>query len=120
MNAFEPITRLLPTGLRSLLKAPPPSEPALRLANILGVDAAELERVRMGPRYHYRPFTIGKSDGRERRILAPSPALKSLQRRFLDNYLSALPVHFSATAFHAGCSIVRNARRHARQVLIAT
>jgi hypothetical protein len=74
----------------------------------------------MGPRYHYRPFTIAKPDGRERRILAPSPALKTLQRRLLDGYLAHLPVHSSATAFRPGYTIVYNARCHARQTLIAT
>jgi hypothetical protein len=74
----------------------------------------------MGNRYHYRPFTISKRDGSERRLLAPSPHLKTLQRRLLDNYLSQLPAHACATGFRPGCSIVDNARIHARQQLIAT
>jgi hypothetical protein len=74
----------------------------------------------MGPRFHYRPFSIAKPDGRERRLLAPSPALKTLQRRLLDHYLAQIPVHACAMAFRPGSSIVHNARAHARQRLIAT
>ncbi|MBI3409583.1 MAG: RNA-directed DNA polymerase [Planctomycetes bacterium] len=121
MNALEPLIRLLPPTLRSLL-CPPRigSEQLQRLAQILGVDATELASMRMGARYHYRPFSVAKADGRPRRLLAPSPALKKLQRRFLDEYLAQLPVHHCATAFRSGFSIVDNARRHARQTVFAT
>jgi hypothetical protein len=61
-----------------------------------------------------------KPDGRPRRLLAPSPALKRLQRRLLDNYLAGLPAHPCATAFGPGASIVRNARAHSRGALVAT
>jgi len=117
MNAFEAITRLLPPGLRL---PPAPSEQSQTLAEILRVTSAELTGIRMGGRYYYRPFTIKKPDGRERRILAPSPALKQLQRRLLDGHLARLPVHPCATAFRAGASIFHNARCHARQTWIAT
>src|SRR4051794_34519368 len=121
MKPFEPLTRLLPAGSPPLVARPwPPSEQAQRLAGILGVDAGELASIHLGARFHYRPFTITKPDGRERRLLAPSPALKMLQRRLLDRYLARLPVHACATAFRPGSSIVRNARAHARQTLIAT
>jgi hypothetical protein len=121
MNAFASLTRMLPAGLRLLLTPPyARSEQAQFLATLLQVEVGELASIRMGPRYHYRPFTIAKRDGRERRLLAPSPALKTLQRRLLDNYLAPLPVHASATAFRAVSSIVHNARAHARQQLIAT
>ncbi len=118
MNPLQPITRLVPASLRSLLA--PHSEQMQRLAGLLGLDVGELAALRMGPRYHYRPFAIAKTDGRQRRILAPSPALKVLQRRLLDAYLGRLPVHACATAFRPGLSIVDNARRHAHQTLIAT
>ncbi|MBL8798164.1 MAG: RNA-directed DNA polymerase [Planctomycetia bacterium] len=116
LNPGELLTRLLPNCL--LGQAATPS--AQRLADLLGIDVRELPAVRLGPRYHYRPFTIRKPDGRERRLLAPSPALKVLQRRLLDRYLAALPLHAAATAFHAGASNVLNARRHAHGRLIAT
>jgi hypothetical protein len=120
MNAFEPLTRLLPASLRSLVSPRGRSKGAQRLARLLNVADSEIELIRLGPRHHYRPFTIAKRDGRERRILAPSPALKQLQRRLLHQYLGQLPVHFCATAFRVGLSIVQNASRHARQRLIAS
>jgi hypothetical protein len=118
---FEPLTRLLPAGLRLLL-APPRvrSEQAQRLADILQVDVGELASIRLGARFHYRPFTVVKPDGRQRRLLAPSPALKRLQRRLLDHYLAPIPAHPCATAFRRGSSVVHNARAHAWQRLIAT
>jgi hypothetical protein len=91
-----------------------------RLARYLGLSTRELAGVRLGPRYHYRSFKIQKPDGRERRILAPSPALKKLQRQLLAKYLSTLKIHPAATAFFPGASIAGNARRHAGRALIAT
>src|SRR5262249_38020199 len=120
MNAMEPLSRLIPASLRSLLSPPSHSGQAQRLAEILGVNAGELASIRMGPRYHYRPFTITKPDGRERRILAPSPALKTVQRQLLVRFLQRLPVHACASAFRSGWSIRDNARRSAGQTLIAT
>lgn len=112
----------LPETIRALFTPPssPPSESARKLARILKIPAGELYTVRLGRRYHYRPFSIAKRDGRERRILAPSPALKELQRRLLRRYLQHLPVHPAATAFTPGSSIAHNARLHAGQALIAT
>jgi RNA-directed DNA polymerase len=121
MNPLEPLIRLVPAGLRSSLTPPRgPSEQARRLAEILGVDAGELDAIRMGPRFHYRPFAVAKPDGRERRLLAPSPALKRLQRALLVNYLAGLPIHPCATAFYPGASTVLNVAPHARSRLIAT
>src|SRR5262249_18270480 len=105
---------------RRLASPAVPSEQTWRLAVILDVPPGDLASLRLGPRLHYRPLTIPKPDGRDRRLLAPSPALKALQRRLLDNYLAHLPAHACATAFRPGSSIVRNARVHARQRLIAT
>jgi hypothetical protein len=63
---------------------------------------------------------FAKANGRERRLLAPSPALKRLQRELLVKYLSRLPIHPCATAFFPGASTVLNARPHASRRLIAT
>lgn len=91
-----------------------------QLASLLRVGTNELKQIRLGPRYHYRPFTIQKPDGRERRILAPSPALKQLQHNFLRGYLAKQPRHPAATAFYRGASILHNAQMHAGQALVAT
>lgn len=121
MNPLDPLIRLVPAGLRPMLTpSRPPSGQARRLAEILGVDAGGLDSIRIGPRFHYRPFTIAKPDGRERRLLAPSPTLKRLQRSLLGNYLARLPIHPCATAYYPGASTVLNARPHARSELIAT
>lgn len=120
MNPLEPLTRWIPASLRRLATAGERDRQMRRLAEVLRVEVGELSAVRLGTRYHYRPFTTAKADGRERRILAPSPPLKGLQRRLLDNYLATLPVSPHATAFRRGGSIVHNARRHANQRLIAT
>jgi len=121
VNPLWPLYRFVPRSLRALWEpARPFPEQALRLARLLQIPPSELVAVRLGPRYHYRPFAILKSDGRERRILAPSPALKTLQRRLLGNYLAKLPVHPAALGFRPGASIVTNAQRHAGQTWIAT
>jgi hypothetical protein len=120
MNPFDPLIRLVPTAWRPLVTPRrTPSEQARRLAEILEVDPGGLDAIRLGPRFHYRPFTITKPDGRERRLLAPSPALKRLQRALLVNYLARLPVHHCATAYFHGASTVLNARPHARSGLVA-
>ncbi len=112
----------LPRLIRALFESPSnfPSEGEYKLARILQLPVQELPTLRLGRRYHYRPFSVAKRDGRERRILAPSPALKELQRRLLHNYLASLPIHPAAMAFTANASIVSNAQRHAGQAVIAT
>ena len=91
----------IPQLVRTLLAQP--AEPkagspgAVKLARLLKIPVDELAHVRMGHRYHYRPFAIPKKDGRERQILAPSPALKELQQRLLRRHLAFLPVHPAAT-----------------------
>jgi hypothetical protein len=121
MNPLDPLIRLVPAGLLSSLTPPrASSDQARHLAEILRIEPGELEAIRLGPRFHYRPFTIAKPDGRERRVLAPSPGLKRLQRALLVNYLAGLPVHPCATAYYTGASTILNARPHARSRLIAT
>lgn len=121
MMPWHPLYRLLPRTLRAVWEPQQTWEAsALKLAQILAVSPGELTSVRLGRRYHYRPFTIRKRDRRVRRLLAPSPALKTLQRRLLHSYLTRLPIHPAATAFAPGSSIVVNAHHHAGQKWIAT
>lgn len=113
----------LPQFLRTIL-IPSVRQPAAegidKLASILQMAPEQLEQIGLGALYHYRPFTVPKADGRPRSILAPSPALKELQRRLLHRHLSHLPVHPAATAFMPGGSVIVNARQHLRQAVIAT
>ncbi|MCP4540335.1 MAG: RNA-directed DNA polymerase [Chloroflexi bacterium] len=71
-------------------------------------------------RYHYRPFRRAKRDGSQRRIYAPSPDLKALQRSLLRGYLDQLPVHPAATGFRRGMSVADNARQHLGQAVVVT
>ncbi|MHC4949226.1 MAG: reverse transcriptase family protein, partial [Planctomycetota bacterium] len=67
----------------------------------------------------YRAFDIPKRDGRgRRRILAPAPELKAVQRRILRRVLALLVAHPAATGFERGQSIVTNARRHAGRAVV--
>ena len=68
--------------------------------------------------YEYNRFTIPKRRGGLRRIEAPGPRLKHLQRRVLQRLLNPLPQPPSATAFVPGRSIVDNARPHVGQGVV--
>jgi len=84
------------------------------LARRLDVDKSELRRIE--PRY--REFTIPKRSGGERRILAPEPELKTLQRRILRRLLARLRVHGAAMGFERDRSIVTNALAHRGQAVV--
>lgn len=84
------------------------------LARRLDVEVARLRA--MQPQY--REFTIPKRSGGRRRILAPKPELKTLQRRILRRLLGRLKVHSAAMGFQRGRSIVTNARAHQGQAVV--
>ena len=84
------------------------------LAARLKFGVEELRSVE--PRYH--EFRIAKRSGGQRRILAPAPELKSLQRRLHRRLLARLPVHPAAVGFRRGESIVTHARRHQGQAAV--
>ncbi|MFC1601655.1 RNA-directed DNA polymerase, partial [Candidatus Sumerlaeota bacterium] len=65
------------------------------LARRLGMPQAELLAVTPA----YREFDIAKRGGGKRRILAPEPELKALQRRILRRLLGRLATHPAATGF---------------------
>jgi RNA-directed DNA polymerase len=68
---------------------------------------------------HYRRFLIPKKTGGTRRISAPLPRLKALQRWVLQEVLSKVPVHDAAHGFVPGRSIVTNAQPHVgRRVVV--
>jgi RNA-directed DNA polymerase len=84
------------------------------LARRLGIDAGQLSATRPA----YTEFTIPKRSGGTRRILAPSPDLKALQRQILRRLLDRLKVHSAATGFQKGHSIVTNAVFHAGRAVV--
>jgi len=84
------------------------------LARRLDIDKAQLRRLRA----QYHEFTIPKRSGGKRRILAPEPGLKTLQRRILRRLLARLRVHEAAMGFERGRSIVTNARAHRGQAVV--
>jgi RNA-directed DNA polymerase len=84
------------------------------LARRLSLSADELRAVQ--PAYH--EFTIPKRSGGTRRICAPAPPLKALQRRICRRLLRRLRAHPCATGFERGHSIVTHAAFHARQAIV--
>lgn len=60
----------------------------------------------------YKKFYIPKRNGKKRLIAQPTPAIKSLQRIAIQEYLLKLPVHPSATAYIKGIGIKKNALEH--------
>lgn len=64
---------------------------------------------------HYRPVTVARRDGTSRRLLAPDPLLKSIQRNLLRHVLAERAVSPHATAYHPGASTLANARPHVGQ-----
>ena len=67
----------------------------------------------------YTAFTVAKRSGGTRRILAPGPELKLVQRWILDHVLAGLDLHGAAHGFRAGRSVLSNAAVHAgRHVVV--
>ncbi len=66
----------------------------------------------------YVEFSVPKRRGGERRLAAPWPELRGVQRRLLDGFFAGLPLHPAATAFFAGSSVVKNAAPHVGRALV--
>jgi len=125
MSAVATLTRLA----RCLFVAPAPargqvSPDLLRLSRLLRLPPSILLGFRPPgrpeARYHYCPFSRAKRDGGRRRIYAPSPDLKALQRTLLRRYLDRLPVHPAVTGFRPGFSVADHARAHLGQAVVVT
>jgi hypothetical protein len=91
-----------------------PGLPLSELARRLKITEDELRQIQ--PVYH--EFAIPKRSGGQRRIFAPSPELKTIQRRVLRRILSRLKCHPAAKGFERGQSIVTNALPHVGQAVI--
>jgi len=95
----------------------PPRRTGLGLMDLsrrLGLAVSDLQRTPV----QYDEFTLPKRGGGVRRILAPRPRLKALQRRILRRLLGRLKAHPAATGFERGKSIVTNARVHAGAAVV--
>lgn len=72
------------------------------------------------PVWHYKQYSVPKRSGLGyRKLLAPSPELKSLQRRVLRGILDKVPPSPSAHGFIHDRSIVTGARVHIGHTFIA-
>ncbi len=87
---------------------------ANELANRLGISVDQLRSIH--PTYHR--FNLPKRSGRPRRISAPVPQLKELQRRALKRVLRRLRVHPAVMGFERGRSIVHNAAAHVGSAVV--
>ncbi|MDH3583591.1 MAG: reverse transcriptase family protein [Phycisphaerae bacterium] len=97
----------------------------LGLADDAGLDLEELSRrldlpaaTVKGTAVCYSAFDVPKRSGGRRRIQAPSPELKQLQRRLLRRVLGRLPTHPAAVGFEAGHSIATHASAHVGQAVV--
>ena len=70
------------------------------------------------PETHYTIWTIPKRSGGERRLHAPKPITRWVQRWILQNILERVPVSDAAHGFVKGRSIVTNAARHTGRALV--
>ncbi len=84
------------------------------LARRLDVPEDALQNLRPS----YQEFSIPKRAGGMRRIHAPDPHLKALQRRILRRLLQRLPLHPCATGFRKGHSIASHAAFHAGKAVV--
>jgi len=66
----------------------------------------------------YSEFTIPKRSGGSRRILAPTPETKDIQRCLLRRLLGKLRAHPAANGFEKGRSIVTNAVEHVGKAVV--
>jgi RNA-directed DNA polymerase len=92
----------------------PPGLGVDELARRLGLTVEQLRAVKPS----YREFAVPKRSGGKRRILAPEPELKALQRRILHRLLRRLKAHPVATGFERGHSIVTNALCHVGKAVV--
>jgi RNA-directed DNA polymerase len=112
MGLFDFLKRLIQPEDEGELSRP--GLPLSELAGRLKMTEEELRRVE--PIYH--EFVIPKRSGGQRRIYAPAPELKAVQRRILRRVLARLKCHPAAKGFERGQSIVTNARPHVHQAVV--
>jgi hypothetical protein len=84
------------------------------LAARLGMTVSALRAVPV----EYREFSIPKRDGTMRRLAAPGPELKRVQRLILRRVLGRLRVHQAVVGFERGLSFVDHARAHCGRAIV--
>lgn len=67
---------------------------------------------------NYKIYKIKKNNGKYRKIYAPSPLLKLIQRRILTHILETKTISKYATAYHKNLSLKDNASPHINQKII--
>jgi hypothetical protein len=85
------------------------------VAKLVGVEEEALTRLMRpgtGPGSGYVEFEIPKAKGGTRRIAAPRPELRRVQRALLEQILAKVPLHDACHGFVAGRSTVSNATPH--------
>jgi RNA-directed DNA polymerase len=78
-----------------------------------GLSESDIVRIVSNAPLRYKNYTIPKRHGGDRIISQPARELKVLQRILIQEFLSKLPIHRSATAYRVGISIKHNALAHA-------
>ncbi|MBD9647294.1 RNA-directed DNA polymerase [Ensifer sp. ENS09] len=89
------------------------SEIIEKLVAASGLNPFVVRRILATAPRRYKEFSVPKRNGGKRKIAQPAKELKILQRAFVDEFLSELPIHPAATAYRAETSIKDNAERHA-------
>ena len=115
MGLLELFMRLL--GQKSGGRDLPPAQQGhdtAELARRLGMTEAQLR----GIDAQYHMFSIAKRRGGTRTIMAPAPALKSVQQRIHRRLLKRLRAHPAAMGFAPGQSIASHALCHAGQAVV--
>lgn len=100
--------------VRGMFQGPDTGAGIDALERRLGMTVAEIHAVPVA----YREFEIPKRSGGRRRIAAPEPPLKALQKRLLRRLLDRLKAHPAATGFEHCHSIATNALCHTGQAVV--
>ena len=100
--------------VRGMFQGPDAGAGVDALAHRLGMTVPELQAVPVA----YREFEIPKRSGGRRRIAAPEPPLKALQKRLLRRLFDRLKAHPAATGFEHCHSIATNALCHTGQAVV--
>ena len=110
------LMRLLSGGGASASSVP--KEPLAALSRLLGVSKRRLAYHLFHNPEPYRTYEIPKRSGAPRRIDAPCPGLKAIQRRIARRILNRQPLPKTAHGFRRRRSILTNARIHVRQPML--